>query len=325
MPGVSSRPDYFRAPPIAAVNNTVDEDVINDKVTRIIYSMSVAGQLDFNNTNTSAVDTATPARVELAKTLAIASATLLKNDDNFLPLDETTLTKIAIIGNASSAGAIFGGSGSGAVTAKHSVTILEAIQERFENVVFDDGEDYDNAATAAASADVAIVVIADTSAEGADRVSLELIQSDLVDAIAQSQPNTIVVAISPGPFLTPWRFVVKSIIDVGLPGEQEGNAVAAILFGDVSPSGKLPHTLPNKWNETKFGVNQYPGLPPDDPSNACTKIDPRTQGKDNVPLDPPPCSPTTASYDEELLIGYRYYDAYNIKPAYPFGHGLTYR
>ena len=64
------------------------------------------------------------------------------------------------------------------------------------------------------------------------------------------------VTISPGPFLTPWRDSVAAIVDFGFPGEQEGSAVADILFGDTNPSGKLPHTLPNVVNEVKMTMRQ---------------------------------------------------------------------
>ena len=65
---------------------------------------------------------------------------------------------------------------------------------------------------------------------------------------------------------------------------------------------------------------QYPGLPPADPANACTNIDPRTiKNKSLIPLNPGRCSATEAHYDEKLEVGYRYYDAHDIQPAYCFG------
>jgi hypothetical protein len=78
-----------------------------------------------------------------------------------------------------------------------------------------------------------------------------------------------VVTISPGPFLTPWRTVAAAILDMGMAGEQEGNAVADVLFGDVVPAGKMPHTMPNKWNEVGMTQRQYPGTPAADPAKEC--------------------------------------------------------
>ena len=78
--------------------------------------------------------------------------------------------------------------------------------------------------------------------------------------LPQAQPKTVVVTISPGPFLTPWRESVAAILDMGMAGEQEGNAVVDVLFGDVNPAGRLPHTLPNIENEMRMTGRQYPGV-----------------------------------------------------------------
>jgi beta-glucosidase len=80
-------------------------------------------------------------------------------------------------------------------------------------------------------------------------VTLALDQDDIVSAIGKAQPNTVVVTISPGPFLTNWTDDVKALVDFGFPGEQEGYAVADILLGHATPGGKMPHTMPNVWNE----------------------------------------------------------------------------
>lgn len=169
---------------------------------------------------------------------------------------------------------------------------------------------------AAAAADVAVVVLAQTSREGQDRTSLDLVQSNLVAKIAEVQQRTIVVTISPGPFLTPWRDLVSAILDIGLSGEQSAPALASVLYGDQAPAGKLPHTLPNKWNESMMTERQYPGVPPaaDAPRHCQRDPDP----------NPAPCTPTRAFYSEKLHVGYRWYDAQQLKPAFAFGHGLSY-
>jgi hypothetical protein len=179
--------------------------------------------------------------------------------------------------------------------------------------------------------EVAIVVIGQTSHEGADRSTLSLDQSDLVTSVAAAQRNTIVVAISPGPFLTPWRASVAAIVDFGFPGEQAGGAVVDVLFGDVNPAGKSPHTMPTKENEMEMTPRQYPGIGPPDsddaavtgggfapcanpvPTDSATGLNPQggTGGSD--------CVPTKAYYDERLLVGYRWYDQHQVTPAFPFG------
>eukprot|EP00040_Diaphanoeca_grandis_P016729 m.86681 g.86681 ORF g.86681 m.86681 type:complete len:826 (-) comp25989_c0_seq1:109-2586(-) len=194
-------------------------------------------------------------------------------------------------------------------------------------VVYDTAEDVNAAAAIAKEAEVAIVVIAQTSREGLDRVNMSLDQSSVVSAIAAVQPNTIVVTISPGPFLTPWRTQVAAILDMGFPGEQEGNAFVDVLFGDVNPGGKMPHTMPTKANEMEMTQRQYPGELPADPTKACQQspVAPQANG-----LNPSggtgaaPCEPTTAYYDEKLLVGYRWYDAHKVTPAFEFGFGLSY-
>ena len=103
---------------------------------------------------------------------------------------------------------------------------------------------------------VAVVVLAQSSHEGADRTSLYLNQDALVAQTAAANNNTVVVAISPGPFLSDWRNHegVKAVIDMGFPGEQEGNAFVRLLFAldGANFGGKLPHSLPNLWNETRM-------------------------------------------------------------------------
>ena len=359
MPGPPLRPDYFGAPLRAAVRaGTVSEATITQKAVRIVYSLAAVGALDQVNSNTSARDVTSPAHRALARKLATASATLLTNVRRMLPLDLAALKRggagsVAVIGGAASqAGAIYGGSGSGKVVAKSPVSVLDALYERFGQqpaggqpdvqadgraygqadgpIVYADGVDLDAAVAAARGADLAIVVIAQTSSEGQDRATLALNQSEIVAPIAKAQPNTIVVAVSPGPFLTPWRDSVRAILDVGLPGEQEGAAVADVLFGDATPAGKLPHTLPKAENEMRMTSRQYPGTPPATDGGqleACsvTPTPPTADGHNpRGGTGAMPCSPWAAHYDEKLEVGYRWYHAHNVTPAFPFGHGLSY-
>jgi len=94
----------------------------------------------------------------------------------------------------------------------------------------------------------------------------------------------------------PWSKDVPAILVSWLPGQEAGNALADVLFGIVNPYGRLPVTIPNKENEIQFTEEQYPGVG----------------------------TPPEAAYTEELLIGYRWYNANNVKPLFPFGHGISY-
>jgi len=145
--------------------------------------------------------------------------------------------------------------------------------------------------------DVAVCVMATTSGEGSDRANLQLPadQTALCSAVGKANPKTIGVTINPGAVLTPpWDADMAATIAMFMPGQEEGNALADVLFGKVNPSARLPVTFPNKDNEIGFTQQQYPGV--------------------NL----------HATYSEKLEVGYRWYTAHNVVPAYPFGHGLSY-
>jgi len=110
---------------------------------------------------------------------------------------------------------------------------------------------------------------------------------------------------NPGAMVTPWSTSpgVGAMLATFYPGQEMGNGVADILFGDVNPSGKLPLTFPNVENEMNMTQEQWPGV-----------------------MDDPPGTMTHSVYSEGLEIGYRYYDAHSIPftTGFPFGHGLSY-
>jgi len=135
-------------------------------------------------------------------------------------------------------------------------------------------------------------------------------QNALVKAVAAANSRTVVVVSSPGAILLPWKDEVASVVANFMPGQQVGNAVVNVLFGDVNPSGKLPITFPNCENETALSPEQWPGVPQTLPET--WSADPPRKG--------------VATYSEELLVGYRYYDEHQIKfsTGTAFGTGLSY-
>ncbi|MFD4976157.1 glycoside hydrolase family 3 C-terminal domain-containing protein, partial [Streptomyces sp. NPDC058424] len=154
-----------------------------------------------------------------------------------------------------------------------------------------------DAAAAAKESDVAVVVANDRRTEGRDRPNLQLPfeQDKLIEAVAAANPNTIVVLNTGGPVLMPWADKVAGIVEAWYPGQEDGNALAAVLFGDVNPSGKLPMTFPKKESQTPVSSpERWPGV----------------NGQ--------------AYYSEGLQVGYRWYDAQGVEPLFPFGHGLSY-
>ncbi len=128
-----------------------------------------------------------------------------------------------------------------------------------------------------------------------DRPNIDLPgeQNKLISEIAKVNPNTIVVLINGSALAMPWINDVKSVLEAYYPGQEGGNAIANVLFGNVNPSGKLPETFPVKLSDTP-AYNFYPG--------ANDKI----------------------TYSEGIYVGYRHYDTKNIAPLFPFGFGLSY-
>ncbi len=154
------------------------------------------------------------------------------------------------------------------------------------------------AATLARQTDVAVVVVRDYRNEHADLPSLTLSneQDLLVQMVATANPRTIVVVASGGPVLMPWLERVPAVLESWYGGQEQGNALADVLFGDVNPSGKLPVTFPRSDHET-------PVSSPEQYAHNGSMV---------------------ARYSEGLGVGYRGYDQLGIEPLFPFGYGLSY-
>ena len=237
-----------------------------------------------------------------ARTAAAESMVLLQNTGGLLPLDPTTVHSMAIIGSVAGTAPISTGGGSAGVALPYNITPLAGISNRAGarisiSYAQGDGASTTEAATVAGNADVAIVCVGQQTAEGSDRTSLLLPnnQDALIEAVAAANPNTIVVLYASGATLMPWANQVDGIVVAWYPGQENGNALASILFGDVNPSGKLPVTFPVASNQVSCSTPaQFPGI--------------------NGHI----------SYPEGLQIGYRWYDASNVSPLFPFGHGLSF-
>jgi beta-glucosidase len=154
------------------------------------------------------------------------------------------------------------------------------------------------AVTAAKAATTAVVVVSDdTESEAADRASLNLpsAQNELISAVAAANPHTVVVIDAGAPIVMPWLSQVASVVDAWYPGESNGTALASVLFGNTDPSGHLPVTFPTDLSQVPASTpSEFPG----------------TDGE--------------VQYSEGIDVGYRYYDASNETPLFPFGYGLSY-
>jgi beta-glucosidase len=154
-----------------------------------------------------------------------------------------------------------------------------------------------DAAQLAADCDVAVVFASHALGEGMDRTSLALPgdQDQLIAAVAGANPRTVVVLNTGGPVLMPWLDQVGAVVQAWHAGQQFGEAVAAVLFGDADAGGRLPITFPATSDQGPItDPERYPGVDGD------------------------------ARYEEGVLVGYRWYDRHGQQPLYPFGHGLSY-
>ncbi|WP_051367233.1 glycoside hydrolase family 3 protein [Hamadaea tsunoensis] len=154
-----------------------------------------------------------------------------------------------------------------------------------------------DAAAAAAHADVAVVVVQAASGEAMDRTGLDLPgdQDELIAAVAAANQNTVVVLNTPGPVLMPWLEHVAAVVQVWYPGQRFGQALAAVLFGDADPAGRLPITFPADAG----------------------------QGPVTTPAQMPGVD-GSAVHPEGPLIGYRHFRHHGRRPLFAFGHGLSY-
>ncbi|MDP4268567.1 MAG: glycoside hydrolase family 3 C-terminal domain-containing protein [Bacteroidota bacterium] len=164
----------------------------------------------------------------------------------------------------------------------------------------DNGKSIAKAVQTASSADVAVVCVGfngEFEQEGQDRkFELPGGQSELINAVAKANPNTIVILNGGGNiYMQPWLANVKGLLHGWYTGQEGGTALAEILFGKVNPSGKLPDTFEKEWSDNPTHDSYYD-----------------TEKQLNV------------TYKEGLLVGYRYYDTKKVKPQFPFGYGLSY-
>ena len=308
----------------AVSSGQVPQSRLDDMVHRILRAMYAVGLFDYPNAITP-IDSA--ADQAIAQEVEEQGAVLLKNANNQLPLNAAALTSIAVIGWNAATGTLSGG-GSAQVYPTGSWTMegypsvpgwapviwdpdppLNAIQAIAPNatVNFADGTNASAAATLAGSSDVAIVFVEQWTSEGMDMPSLNFTdvihtnspmdQDALVAAVAAANPHTIVVMENASAQAMPWLGNVNAVLEAWFPGQMGATAIANILFGAVNPSGKLPITFPASVNDLPRPV--IPG------ANAS--------------------SPFPVNYNVEgFNVGYKWYDANNLTPLFPFGFGLSY-
>ncbi len=302
-------------------------DDMNRRILRSVYAVGI----DKAPASMPAVDVTHDE--DVARSVADSGIVLLRNAGHALPLG-AGLKRIAVIGGHADAGVLSGG-GSSQVVGKegaassipwgndqpgHELLVeafqdsspLRAIRARAQGaqVVFRNGRYLTDAVAAARQADVAIVFATQWMSEGLDVPDLTLPdgQDALIEAVAAANPHTIVVLETGGPVAMPWLAKTAGVIEAWYPGAKGGESIAAVLFGDTNPSGRLPVTFPNS-------VAQLPRpvLPGSD------SVEPNFGGAGK------PGQRLTIDYRiEGADVGYRWFARRGERSLFPFGFGLSY-
>jgi beta-glucosidase len=249
--------------PAAVHDGKLTEARLDDALTRLLRVRFRLGEFDpFASVPYSKISPDVINSEEhgaLALKVAQESIVLLKNEKGFLPLDKNKIKTIAVFGPLADRILLnnYNGKPPECVTAlqgikNHAgagVQVLYGVGGAVSNEPMDKSNELQKAVALARQADVAIVCVGTTSAieqEGRDRKTLALTgnQEELVEAVLAANPKTIVVEMSAGPLTVPWIAKnVPAILQAWWPGEEGGNAIADVLFGEVNPAGRLPHTV----------------------------------------------------------------------------------
>lgn len=298
---------------------TIPESVVNDKASRVL-------RLIFRtimNTKRPWGSMATPEHAQVDRKIAEEGIVLLKNSGNILPLNGAKLKNIAVIGENATRKMTVGG-GSSNLKAKMEISPLQGLQAKYGSKIsyamgYASGPSaYGRAIKSRLNADslraeaVKVAGAADVvlfigglnknhhqDCEGGDRQSYDLPfgQNELLDAILKVNKNVVVVLVSGNAVAMPWIDRVPAVVESWYLGTEAGNALTAVLSGEVNPSGKLPFSFPVKL--TDCGANSFDKLCY--PGDSIREV-----------------------YKEDILVGYRWYDTKNIAPLFHFGYGLSY-
>lgn len=308
MPG--PRRDHARALVEAVRSGELEEGCVNEaashieRLARRVKACQAEGSIGGAPAPSLTDEEFYRAHADLAREAAAQSAVLLKND-GVLPLNPDA--KVAVIG-AFARMPRYQGSGSSRINPKIIDNIWYRLEQRGVAAEYADGYDPTTgdadenqlleAETLAARSDVAVVVAglpARYESEGFDRKLMVMPRGmrELIDRICAANPRTVVVLQGGAPMEMPWCDNPAAILLMYLSGCQGGGAAVDVLVGDVNPSGKLAETWPADLAQTALGTT-YPDM-------------------DNEVL-----------YREGPFVGYRYYDAVDVQPAFPFGHGMSY-
>ncbi|MDR0231943.1 MAG: glycoside hydrolase family 3 C-terminal domain-containing protein [Dysgonamonadaceae bacterium] len=326
----------------------VSEEIINQRACEILRVRLHVKPVPPHEANR--IMTSQPRQQQIAYEVASKAIVLLKNEKTQLPLDTAKYKKIAVIGANAMQKNATGGLGAG-VKALFEITPLQGLRDRLGNQVtivyapgykpyrrYQEGTrtrqpectsaDPDllkEAVNVAKDADIVLFfggTNRDLETEGTDRESICLPsgQDELIKALAEVNPNIVSIIVSGAPVdLRAVNQYSPAILMSWFNGSAAGHALADVLLGTISPSGKLPFTLPVKLEDSPaYFLRNYPQTGEansDIFADLVNENRSELKSTDNKDL---------AYYSEESLVGYRWFDTKNIKPMFPFGHGLSY-
>ncbi len=278
----------------AVENNEVSESELDEKLIRRFSTMMKFG-VWYKTPQRKSI----PAiNATLSKDLSESGMVLLKNEKSILPLRIDKIHSIGLIGPYSRI-ASTGGGGSSHVKPMLQINPEEGMMQLLGKgikIYRYSGLNVDSVVAVAKKSDAVVLELGDSQTEGSDHsISLGEGQNNLASQVLQAVPNAIVVLKTGGPVLMPWIDKCNALLEAWYPGEEDGLAVAEVLFGKANPDGRLPITFPKSDAETPMqNEEQYPGK--------------------NL----------EAKYSEGVFVGYRWYDQNKVEPLFPFGYGLSY-
>jgi beta-glucosidase len=294
MPGTDG--EFGSALQSAVSSGAVTTATLNSMVTPVLTEMFAFGLFDEPPAGSPAETATSSAHVTDALQLAEDGTVLLKNSGGVLPLSSSDKS-VAVIGADASSSPLTAGGGSAGVTSSGTVTPLQGITAAAPSGVTVSYNDGSSDSSAAAASSVAVVFVSNDESEGSDLTSFDLSSADnsLISAVAAANPHTVVVLNTGSAVTMPWLSSVAGVFEAWYPGQQDGTAIAALLFGGADPSGHLTVTFPTSLSQVPASTAaQWPG------QNG------------------------TVQYSEGIDVGYRWYNTQGLTPLFPFGYGLSY-
>ena len=317
--------NYYLANPFEKLieDGTVPMSVLDEKASRVLRTIFRTAM----NPKKVIGNQCSEAHYDVCRQIGEEGIVLLKNEKNILPLDPSKWTKyhnVLVVGENATRSLTQGG-GSSELKTLRDISPLDALKKQYEQMVdyaqgyysgramYDHVDTLDEAKQAelkaqaleaAKGADLIIFIgglnkNTHQDCENGDREGYDLPygQNELISELAKIQKNIVVVTFGGNPYAMPWLKEVAAVVHCWYLGSESGTALANVLSGKVCPSGKLPMTFAEKYEDypyVQYGKEAYPGVNKE------------------------------VYYKEGIFVGYRHFTTNNVKPLFPFGFGLSY-